>query len=215
MLAGTLKTALMVTVSPLLTGLGLGLALASAPGPVQAVLVAEAMRGGVYRGLRALAGANLTFGLLLVGLALGLSVLPPSQLVVRLLEVAGGAFLIWLAVDGLRSGHIVAGSNGRKALPAAARGALAVLLNPGSWLFLGAVASPLFAGPARIEGPQRGLEVAAVMVCGLAVGDGAVVLLGGLGLHRAGARVRRWVLRGLAAVLAGIGILLLIRGVIG
>ncbi len=186
----------MVTVSPVLTGLGLGIALAGAPGPVQAVLMAEAVRGGTSRGLRALAGANLTFGLLLAGLALGLSVAPVSELALRILELAGGAFLVWLALDGLRSGQIVgASSDGRQALPPVVRGAAAVLLNPGGWLFLGAVASPLFVSAARSEGAVRGLEVAAVMICGLALGDGAVVLLGGIGIRRAGGRVRRWVLR--------------------
>jgi threonine/homoserine/homoserine lactone efflux protein len=39
--------------SPALTALGIGIALAAAPGPVQAVLLAESARGGVARGLRA------------------------------------------------------------------------------------------------------------------------------------------------------------------
>lgn len=56
-------------VSPVLTGLGIGVALASAPGPVQAVLLAEAQRGGISRGFRAMAGAILTFGLLLAATA--------------------------------------------------------------------------------------------------------------------------------------------------
>ncbi len=86
--------------APLMAALGLGLALASAPGPVQAVLLAESVRGGTARGLRALAGANATFGLLLVTLALGLSIAVPGGFLLRALEVAGGAFLIWLTVDG-------------------------------------------------------------------------------------------------------------------
>jgi threonine/homoserine/homoserine lactone efflux protein len=94
-------------VSPAMAGLGVGIALTSAPGPVQAVLLAEAVRGGVSRGLRALAGSSLTFGALLVALALGLSVATPRGPALRVLEVAGGALLLWLAVEGLRSGHDV------------------------------------------------------------------------------------------------------------
>src|SRR5215467_1099050 len=85
--------------SPVLAGLGVGVALASAPGPVQAVLLAESVRGGVTRGLRALAGASLTFGLLLVGGALGLSAAAPRGVALSVLQVIGGGFLLWLSVD--------------------------------------------------------------------------------------------------------------------
>jgi len=89
--------------SPILTALATGLALAGAPGPVQAVLLTESVRGGVSRGLRALAGVHGTFGALMVGLAMGLSVATPSGLLLRVLKVGGGALLIWLAIDGLRA----------------------------------------------------------------------------------------------------------------
>jgi hypothetical protein len=46
---------------------------------------------------------------------------------------------------------------------------------------------------------------------GLAMGDVAVVLLGGLGLRRGGGRVGRWVRRALATVLAGLGVWLLVN----
>ena len=72
--------------APVVAGLGVGVALASAPGPVQAVLMAEAIRGGVARGFRALAGANLTFGFLLMCLALGVSVATPSGSALRVLS---------------------------------------------------------------------------------------------------------------------------------
>jgi threonine/homoserine/homoserine lactone efflux protein len=203
------------TASPILAGLGLGVALAGAPGPVQAVLMAEAVRGGIARGFRALAGASLTFALLLVTLALGLSVAPPGGTVLRLLKVAGGALLLWLAVDGFRSGSgAERAAADRRALPPAARGALAVLLNPGGWLFLGAVASPLFASATRLGGTGSALVVAGALVIGLALGDGAVVLFGGIGVRRAGERVERWVRRSLAVVLAGLGLWLLASGLI-
>ncbi len=203
------------TVSPAMTGLGLGVALASAPGPVQAVLLGEALRGGIARGLRALAGVHVTFGLLLVGVALGLSVAPPSGGVLRLLKMAGGALLLWLAVEGFRSGHQVQrAAAGRPALPPAARGALAIVLNPGAWLFLGAVASPLLATATRLGGTGGALSAALALVTGLAIGDGAVVVLGGVGVRRAGEAVGRWVGRALAAVLAGLGVWLLVTGVV-
>src|SRR5947207_11206060 len=172
-------------------GFGVGLALASAPGPVQAVLMAESVRGGVARGFKAMAGASFTFGLLLVGLALGLSVAPPSGLALRILKMAGGVLLVWLAVDGFRSGReVVAAPTERRSLPPAARGALAILLNPGGWVFLGTVASSLFAAAARLGGTWAAVVVAVALMFGLAIGDGTVVLLGGIGVCRAGERVR-------------------------
>jgi threonine/homoserine/homoserine lactone efflux protein len=196
-------------------GLGLGLALAGAPGPVQAVLMTEAVRGGLVRGFRAMAGANVTFGLLLVGLALGLSVAPPSGPALRVLKVAGGALLLALALDGFRSRpEKDAPSATRRSLPPTARGALAVLLNPGAWVFLGTAATSLLAGADRLGGTASAVLVALALVVGLAVGDGTVVLLGGLGVRRAGERVKRWVRWILATVLAGLGMWLIVGGLI-
>jgi len=197
-------------------GLGVGLALASAPGPVQAVLMAESVRGGVARGFKAMAGASFTFGLLLVGLALGLSVAPPSGLALRILKMAGGALLVWLAVDGFRSGHqvVAAAPTGRRSLPPAARGALAILLNPGGWVFLGTVASSLFAAATRLGGTGAAVVVAVALMIGLAIGDGTVVLLGGIGVRRAGERVRLVVRRLLATLLAGLGLWLFLSGLL-
>jgi threonine/homoserine/homoserine lactone efflux protein len=201
--------------APVLAGLGLGLALASAPGPVQAVLLTESVRGGIARGFRALAGATTTFALLLVALALGLSVAAPGGTALRVLEVVGGAFLIFLAIDGLRSRHRVSEVEPeRRGLPPLARGSLAILLNPGAWIFLGAVASPLLTEATHAAGTTAAVLTAAALVAGAAAGDAAVVLLGGLGLRRAGEGVVLWVGRVLAAVLAGLGVWLIVRGVV-
>ncbi len=235
-LVGTLAAG--AVLSPVMAGLGVGIALASAPGPVQAVLLAESIRGGINRGFRALAGANLTFGFLLVCLAFGLSLVAPRGPALGALQVVGGAFLLWVSADGFRSGPGSGSEPGsssgqgsgsgqglwsgqddrgaarRLAMPPAALGALAVVLNPGAWLFLAAVASPLFASADQHGGTGSALVVAVVVMAGLATGDGAVVLLGGLGVRRAGDRARQWVRRALAALLAGFGGWLLVTGVI-
>jgi threonine/homoserine/homoserine lactone efflux protein len=201
-------------VSPALVALGVGVALAAAPGPVQAVLLAESVRGGVARGLRALVGVHATFGTLLLTLALGLSVAAPHGLVLRVLKVAGGLLLLWLAIDGARSAGISDQvANGKRSLPPAARGALAIVLNPGGWLFLGAVASPLLATAAERGGTGSALLAAAALVGGAALGDLGLVLMGGLGLRRARERVGRYIRLTLAAVLSALGIWLLLSGV--
>jgi ABC-type nickel/cobalt efflux system permease component RcnA len=48
---------------------------------------------------------------------------------------------------------------------------------------------------------------------GLALGDATVVTLGGLGLARAQRRTRAWIQRGLAVLLAALGIWLVVRGI--
>lgn len=106
------------------------------------------------------------------------------------------------------------GAARRFALPSAALGALAVVLNPGAWLFLATVASPLFASADQHGGTGSALVVAVVVMAGLATGDGAVVLLGGIGVRRAGDRARQWVRWALAGLLAGLGVWLLVTGVI-
>jgi threonine/homoserine/homoserine lactone efflux protein len=92
---------------------------------------------------------------------------------------------------------------------------LAIVLNPGGWLFLGAVASPLVAAATQRGGSGAALLVALALVVGAAIGDVAVVLLGGIGVRRAGGQLGRWVGRALAALLAALGVWLLISGVTG
>lgn len=204
-----------VASAPVVAGLSLGIALASAPGPVQAVLLGEAIRGGVARGLKALAGATSTFALLLLGLALGLSVATPSGTVLRVLKVVGGVLLIWLAWEGFRSrNEPLEASRMRRQLPPVARGSLAIVLNPGAWLFLGAVASPLIATATKAGGRTGALLTAAALLLGAGLGDLAVVLLGGMGIRRARDRIRLWIRTGLAFVLAGLGVWLVLQGAI-
>lgn len=81
----------------------IGLAVASAPGPVQGLVVSEAMRGGIRRGLAAAAGAAVSFGLLLLLVVFGMSIAAPTDNVVRLLQAIGGLALLWFAFDGYRS----------------------------------------------------------------------------------------------------------------
>jgi threonine/homoserine/homoserine lactone efflux protein len=196
-----------------LTGFGLGVALASAPGPVQAVLLAEAVRGGVLRGLRALAGTALTFATMLLIIALGLSVARPSGAVLGILKLSGGVLLLWLAADALRSRHKVdSAERERGGVHPTVRGILAILLNPGGWLFLAAVASPLFLSAARGGGRGTAVLTALALAFGAALGDFGLVVLGGLGLRRARASVVMWIQRTLAAVLAGLGVWLIVQG---
>ena len=59
------------------------------------------------------------------------------------------------------------------------RGILAILLNPGGWLFLAAVASPLFLSAARGGGRGRAVLTALALAFGAALGDFRLVARGG------------------------------------
>jgi len=207
------------SLTAVLTGLGLGIALAGAPGPVQAVLLSEALRGGVRRGLRAMIGANVTLGALLLALALGVSFAVPSEPLLRVLKLVGGAFLIFLGVDGFRAAaagttNPSANASSRRELPPAARAALAVILNPPAWLFLATAASSLLAAATRVGGTGTAVLAALALLVGVAAGDGTLVVAGGLGLRRARADIGRHIRRGLAIVLVVLGASLVVSGLL-
>jgi threonine/homoserine/homoserine lactone efflux protein len=205
--------------APLFAAFGIGIAVASAPGPVQAILLGEAVRGGVRNGLQALVGVHLTFGGLLVALALGVSVVRPDPLVVGLLQIVGGGVLVWLGVNAFRATsppRSDAGDEGsNRRLPPLLRGAIAVVVFPGTWLFLAGVASPLLATARQPGGTAMAVAAAVALVVGAIAGDAAVVVVGGLALKGAQPRTVMWVRRGLALGLGGIGVILLVAGVSG
>lgn len=198
------------------TAFAMGAALASAPGQVQAVIVNEAARGGVRRGLRAMIGASATFAVLLAALALGVSISPPRGPLQHLLRVAGGVVLVWLAWDGWRASEDTPDDQERHGQPAtnpALRGMLSVALNPGAWLFLAAVAAPLLTAASSTGGRAGSLFVGGAMAIGAASGDGLIVVASGLGLRRISDRSRCWTTRVLNVVLAGLGTWLLATGI--
>ncbi|HWD73335.1 MAG TPA: LysE family transporter [Actinomycetota bacterium] len=168
-----------MTLSILLSAFGLGLVLASSPGPVQAVLLAESARGGGRRGFAAMLGANATFAALLVALAAGLALVAPSGTAARFIRLGGGLFLLALAADTWRSATRQRVDVARRGLPPTPRGVLAVLLNPGAWIFLGTTAAALMADALRHGGRSFALLTAAAMTAGVAAVEGPL---------RAGAR---------------------------
>jgi threonine/homoserine/homoserine lactone efflux protein len=207
------------TWSAVLAGLGLGIALAGAPGPVQAILLGEALRGGTGRGFRAMLGANLTLGVLLIALALGVSIAVPSDPLLRVLKVVGGLFIVFLGIDGFRSASSADGPPTREPkargaeLPPAARGALAVILNPPAWLFLATAASSLMASANQAGGTRTAILAALALLLGVAAGDGTLVLASGLGLRRAGSDVGRQLRRVLAVILVVLGASVIFSGI--
>lgn len=198
------------------TAFGLGVALGASPGPVQLLLFSESSRGGIRRGLSAMAGANGTFGIFLVLLAAGLSSVEPGNGFLRVVKVIGGAFLVWLAVDAFRESRRESEREGlRPGLPPAARGALAVVFNPGVYVFLATTGAALVADAVHAGGRALAFVTVAAMLVGVSLMDGGMVLLGGGGARRLSGRALRLLGDVLALGLAGLGAWLVVRGIAG
>jgi threonine/homoserine/homoserine lactone efflux protein len=198
-----------------LSAFGLGLVLASSPGPVQAVLLAESARGGRRRGFAAMFGANATFAALLVALAGGLALVAPTGTAARFIRLGGGLFLLLLAADTWRSATRQHADVARRGLPPAPRGVLAVLLNPGAWVFLGTTAAALMADALRHGGRSFAFLTAAAMTAGVAVIDGVFVLLASEGRSLLGRGGSARLTAVLAAALAVFGIAFIASAAIG
>ncbi len=195
---------------------GLGVALGASPGPVQLLLFSEASRGGAGRGLRAMAGANATFGAMMLLLAAGLSSIEPSESFLRVVKVIGGGFLVFLAFDAIRerrrSHEVEDGPLG--GLHPTVRGIVAVILNPGVYVFLATTGTALVAS--AVDQGGRGLAVVTViaLLLGVSLMDSAMVLLGA-GAHRVSDRFLRILSDVLAVAMGALGVWLFVRGIAG
>jgi len=198
-----------------LAAFGLGVALGASPGPVQLLLFSEASRGGAGRGLRAMGGANATFGAMMLLLAAGLSSLEPGETFLRVVKVIGGAFLMFLAFDATRESrrpHEV--EETRKGLHPAVRGIVAVVLNPGVYVFLATTGTAVVAS--AVDQGGRGLAVVTVvaLLLGVSLMDSTMVLLGA-GAHRVSDRFLRILSDVLAVAMGALGVWLMLRGIVG
>jgi threonine/homoserine/homoserine lactone efflux protein len=200
----------------------IGLAVASAPGPVQALVVIEAMRGGVLRGLAATIGAAISFWFLLLLLALGMSLAAPAPAVVRFLQFAGGMVVVWIAIDSFRAASAtndIQATNepdpGKGALRAALRVAFAAIVFPGTWIFLAGIAAPMIATARLTGGAILGVALTVALVAGSSVGNLGIALVASAGGRVVSPNALRRVRQALAIILAGIGLLLALTAATG
>jgi threonine/homoserine/homoserine lactone efflux protein len=200
---------------------GVGFALGAAPGPVQVLLLTEASRGGVRRGVQAMAGANLTLAALGAVLALWLSGIEISPTLLRVVRVAGGLFLAYAGFDTIRAAgrEIDDGAFGpapgrASGPPPAVRGVAAVLLNPGALLFLATTGSALLASASADGGTPLAIATLIAMVAGVAAVDFMAVLVGSRG-RRLPVRWRVRLFRGLGVLLIAIGAVFLAGAALG
>lgn len=198
------------------SALGLGIALGSSPGPVQLMLFSEASRGGVARGLKAMLGANATFGAMMLALAAGLSSLGPGPEFLRVMRVVGGAFLVFLAWDAVRESRRPEASEGPRArMHPTLRGMVAVFVSPGVYVFLATTGTAVVADAAHAGGRTLAVLTVVALLAGVSSMDMGMVLLGGGGTHRMSDRTLRALGDVLAMALAALGIWLVVQGLRG
>jgi threonine/homoserine/homoserine lactone efflux protein len=198
----------------------LGAALGAAPGPVQLLILGETARHGIGAGFRVMLGANGMLFVVLATLALGFSTVEPSPEVVRGLRVVGGLFLVYLAVNELRTlrrGFSVTGATdapGTRFGPTA-RGVVMVLLNPGAWIFFATTASAVMAEASADGGRDTALLAAIAMTLGVSLTDFGSALVGTGSRALLGERALTWVRTGLSFLLLAIGVGFVVQGVRG
>jgi threonine/homoserine/homoserine lactone efflux protein len=86
-----------------LTALVVGFSGAATPGPLLTVTISEVVRRGFWAGPMLVLGHAILELTLLLGLTLGLSEFLVQDVVAGFVRLAGGAFLVWMGLDILRS----------------------------------------------------------------------------------------------------------------
>ncbi len=175
--------------APLLAkGAALGFSAAAQPGPFQAYVLARAAREGPVRAMPLALVPLVSDPPLIAAVMVALSQVPAGLL--RALQIAGGAFVLWLGTAGLRSLGRPAPARRREEPRGFWRAVLVNLTNPNAWIFWSLVGGPLLAAAWR-GAPARALAFLAGFYL-LLVG-GNVVLVAAFGsMGRLGPGVARW-----------------------
>jgi threonine/homoserine/homoserine lactone efflux protein len=195
-------------------GVTLGFSAAASPGPFQAFLFTHASRHGVRRTLPLVLAPLVSDVPIVAVILLALTRVPEGFL--RALEVAGGAFLLWLARGSWRTAGERASGAGPSATDATGSFRQAVVVNatgPGPWIFWSTVCGPILTEAWR-AGASRALAFL-LGFYGLLVG-GKALLVVAFGLAgRIGPRTSRGLGLASAAAMAVMGALQLWRGLTG
>lgn len=128
-------------------GAALGISAAASPGPLQALLISETLLGGVRRGARVTLAPLVSDAPIVVLVLLVLRRMPPSG--IAALSIAGGAYVLWLALGMWRQWRTA--GNGQVQDPHAAsigwmglrRAVVVNLLNPNPYVFWMLVSGPI------------------------------------------------------------------------
>ncbi len=198
----------------LLQGLTLGAAAGAQPGPFQTYLINQAVRVGWRRALLAAFAPLVSDGPIIALVLLVLSQVPGWMS--RLLNAAGGVFILFLAWDAARAWQRFDPQAAANTPPDSQnlwRAALMNLLNPNPYIFWSLVTGPILLRGWR-EAPLNGLGFLLGFYAALVGINLAVIVISGAAGH-AGAGFRRGALGFSALALGGFGMLQLWRAAAG
>jgi len=196
----------------LLQGLTLGLAAGTQPGPFQTYLISQSLRQGWKKTLIAAFAPLVSDGPIVTLVLLVLSQIP--NWFQRLLQIAGGLFVLYLAWGAYKAWRdfaperITDEASSRQSLLHAG---LMNALSPGPYLFWSFVNGPIVIQAWR-ESPANALNFLFGFYGGMIALNAAIILLFGLAT-RFGNRVRRGLLGASALALACFGIFQLWQGI--
>jgi threonine/homoserine/homoserine lactone efflux protein len=195
-------------------GAALGLTAAATPGSLQTLLISETLLGGFKRGARITLAPLITDAPIIIAVLLILNQVPPVAL--RLLSIAGGLFVLYLAWGLLkqwRSGpQAAAAIEGTRPIgwKGLWRAAIVNWLNPNPYIFW-----TLVGGPTLTAALSQSLAHGAAFLAGMyGVFIGSMLIIAAV-FHSArnlGPRIVRGMLLISIVVLAIFGILLMQRG---
>jgi threonine/homoserine/homoserine lactone efflux protein len=167
-------------------------------------------------------GANGTLLAIMIVLAFGFSTLAPGEGLLRALRIVGGGFLVYLAVEELRSlrhearvdpAEDVAPET--RSMGPTLRGIVSVLLNPGAWIFFATTASAVIADATADGGRDAAIVAAVTTAVGVSCSDLLFTLVGSGGRRLVGDRGLRWIRGVLSVGLAAIGLAFIWQGATG
>lgn len=197
----------------LLLGLTLGAGAGISPGPLLVLVITSALRGGWRAGVLASLAPLVSDAIVIAGVLLVLQSLPARALPV--LAVAGGLFLLWTAWHTIRDAsgaslEVSAQEQRRVGRQALWQAGLLNLLSPHPWLFWATVLGPLTIKAWR-EDPTGAVWLIVGFYVAIVGAKAAIAVAVASGRHRLSDRVYRRVLVGAGALLALIGVLVLVE----
>ncbi|RPI22128.1 MAG: lysine transporter LysE [Chloroflexota bacterium] len=199
-------------VSYFLLGVTFAFAAAVQPGPLQAYLVAQTLANGWRRTILASFAPLLSDAPIIALVLLVLSQVPPAF--ARVLQLVGGAFLIYLAVEAFKTYRnydtekVLQPQPGQKTL---FKAVFVNLLNPNPYLGWSLVMGPLLLKGWQ-EAPVYGCVLLASFYATLVLSLFGTIMLISLARNM-GAKVNRLLIGGSAIALAGFGLYQLWSGV--
>lgn len=186
-------------------GLAYGFAAAVQPGPFQAYLMAQSAKNGWRRTLPATLAPLISDGPIIIIVLAVLSQVPAW--LQRSLQIAGGAFLLYLAHGALAAwrsfceGEPLTGSPSGQSI---IRAAILNALNPGPYLFWSLVSGPILLSAWR-EDPVQAAGFMASFYAAIISSTAVIVVTFGAA-RRLGPRVHRALLGASAIALLGFGV---------